>query len=78
MQSLSSLFPWPALVAGAMPLLLAVGLVRTQHWHGHLGMDSTLGVQKFHTHPTSRVGGIAIAAGLLAGYALAHLGPLSP
>lgn len=79
MQSLSSLFSWPALVAGAVSLLVAVGLVRTQHWHGHLGMDSTLGVQ---THPTPRVGGIAIADGLLAGYALAHpnrqslLGPL--
>ncbi|MDR3453495.1 MAG: glycosyltransferase [Rhodoferax sp.] len=82
MQNFISLLPWPALTAGAVALLAALLLVLTQHWHGHLSMDGTDGVQKFHTHPTPRVGGIAIVAGLLAGYLLAHpsrqnlLGPL--
>ncbi|MGH8848971.1 MAG: MraY family glycosyltransferase, partial [Polaromonas sp.] len=77
-----SLLPWPALVAGGVALLVALLLVVTQHWHGHLSMDSTLGVQKVHTHPTPRVGGIAIVTGVLVGYLLAHpsrqrlLGPL--
>lgn len=71
-----------ALIAGSMALLVASVLVRTQHLHGHLSMDSDLGVQKFHTQPTPRVGGVAIAAGVLAGYLLAYpqtkalLGPL--
>lgn len=72
----------PALLAGGVALLTALLLVLTQSWHGHLSMDSDQGVQKFHTHPTPRVGGIAIAAGVLAGYLIADpdkksmLGPL--
>lgn len=58
----------PALMAGGVALLVALLLVLTQKWHGHLSMDSHEGVQKFHTHPTPRVGGIAIAAGTLIGY----------
>ena len=83
MQNLDILVPWwPALVAGGVALLVAVLLVATQQWHGHLSTDSTFGVQKFHTHPTPRVGGIAIAAGIVVGYLSASadrkflLGPL--
>jgi len=45
-------------------------IVMTQHWHGHVSVDSTFGVQKVHVGPTTRIGGVAVAAGLLAGYAL--------
>ena len=82
MQNFLSLLPWSALVAGGVAVLVAILLVATQHWHGHLSTDSTLGVQKFHTNPTPRVGGIAIMVGIVAGYLLAHsdkkslLGPL--
>lgn len=82
MQHFISLLPWPAFAAGGIALVTALLLVLTQRWHGHLSMDSSDGVQKFHTHPTPRVGGIAIAAGVVAGYLLAHpnrqslLGPL--
>ena len=86
MQNFVTLLPWPALLpallAGGVALLVAMLLVRTQHRHGHLSMDSSFGVQRFHTAPTTRVGGIAIVAGVLAGYALAQpsrqslLGPL--
>ena len=71
-----------AIAAGSVALLVALLLVHTQSWHGHLSMDSEFGVQKFHTSPTPRVGGIAIAAGIGAGYLLADpgrkalLGPL--
>ena len=57
-------------------------LVVTQDWHGHLSIDSHEGIQKFHTHPTPRVGGLAIIIGLSVGHLLAPasvqslLGPL--
>ncbi len=82
MQGLLDLISLSALTAGGVALLICILLVLTQRWHGHLSMDSDQGVQKFHTSPTPRVGGIAIMAGILAGYLLAQaesqslLGPL--
>ena len=82
MQDIFSFIPLAALVAGGTALLVALLLVATQNWHGHHTMDSDEGIQKFHTEPTPRVGGIAIAAGVVAGYLMAHpdrqtlLGPL--
>lgn len=38
-------------------------IVVTKRHHGHLSLDSTLGVQKFHKVPTPRVGGIALVVG---------------
>jgi UDP-N-acetylmuramyl pentapeptide phosphotransferase/UDP-N-acetylglucosamine-1-phosphate transferase len=59
---------WPVLLTA---LLTSFGvsalLVLTQRWHGWLSHDHDLdGVQKIHTSPVPRVGGIAIAAGLVA------------
>jgi UDP-N-acetylmuramyl pentapeptide phosphotransferase/UDP-N-acetylglucosamine-1-phosphate transferase len=71
-----------SLAAFAITLLASLALVLTQRWHGHLSTDSTDGVQKFHVHPTPRIGGVAIVLGLLVAYALARpaqqslLGPL--
>jgi UDP-N-acetylmuramyl pentapeptide phosphotransferase/UDP-N-acetylglucosamine-1-phosphate transferase len=48
-------------------------LVLTKHWHGRLTMDTLGGIQKFHILPTPRVGGIAIVAGIVSGYLMAHL-----
>lgn len=82
MLDILGFIPLPALVAGCVALLVALLLVVTQGWHGRHTMDSDEGIQKFHTEPTPRVGGIAIAAGVLAGYLLANserqslLGPL--
>ena len=64
-------FVQPAVFACMAALAVAVLLVATQDWHGHLSMDSLEGIQKSHTHPTPRVGGIAIAVGVVAGYFLA-------
>ena len=82
LNALSGLSGLSAWIAGAVALVAALLLVTTQRWHGHLSMDGTDGVQKFHTLPTPRVGGVAIVLGLLAGYAVSSpgqkglLGPL--
>ena len=47
-------------------------LVLTQRWHGRFSLDSTTGVQKHHKHPTPRIGGVAIASGLLVAWACAE------
>ena len=64
--------PWPALIAGGVTLFVAVSLVLTERLHGYFSMDHFVGVQKVHTRPTSRIGGVAIALGLIAGYLAAH------
>jgi UDP-N-acetylmuramyl pentapeptide phosphotransferase/UDP-N-acetylglucosamine-1-phosphate transferase len=72
MQNLLVIIPPSAFVTGGVALAVAMLLVLTQRWHGQWSMDSTVGVQKFHTMPTPRIGGIAIAAAVLAGYVFAH------
>lgn len=53
-----------ALLAG---FAVAAGLVLTQRWHGRFSLDHDMGgAQKFHDIPVPRVGGLALAAGLLA------------
>lgn len=72
----------PAIAAAVVAFVVALFIVFTQDWHGHLSIDTHVGIQKFHTHPTPRVGGIAIALGVIVGYLLAPpsmqglLGPL--
>jgi UDP-N-acetylmuramyl pentapeptide phosphotransferase/UDP-N-acetylglucosamine-1-phosphate transferase len=82
MQLLFDSILFAALVAGGFSLIVAMLLVKTKKWHGHHSMDSVVGVQKFHTHPTPRVGGIAIVIGAVVAYFLLDedkksiLGPL--
>lgn len=59
------------LIGLAVALCTGVLLVLTQNWHGHFSLDHTHGVQKFHAKPTPRIGGVAVAAGLLACWATA-------
>src|SRR5690606_36939459 len=49
---------------------LAQAIVLSAPRHGHLTMDSAFGVQKFHSEPTPRVGGIAIYLALAAAWLL--------
>jgi UDP-N-acetylmuramyl pentapeptide phosphotransferase/UDP-N-acetylglucosamine-1-phosphate transferase len=67
--ALQGVFQSPALYAAAWgfvsTFLLCVLLVVTKRWHGALTMDLAEGVQKFHTAPTPRVGGIPIVLGLI-------------
>lgn len=65
MHTLLSSIPLPVLLAGGTSLVVALLLVCTQAFHGPLSMDSATGIQKVHTDPTTRVGGIAIVAGVL-------------
>jgi UDP-N-acetylmuramyl pentapeptide phosphotransferase/UDP-N-acetylglucosamine-1-phosphate transferase len=51
--------------------VLCVLLVLTKPLHGALTMDFTDGVQKFHTAPTPRIGGIPIVLGLIVAWAKA-------
>lgn len=69
LHALQGVFQSPALHAAAWgfcsTFALCVLLVLTKRWHGALTMDFTDGVQKFHTAPTPRVGGIPIVLGLV-------------
>lgn len=60
------------LIVFAVTLLASATLVLTRRWHGRFSFDSTVGVQKQHTQPTPRIGGVAIVCGLLAAWLLAE------
>ena len=60
---------WDCAFVGALvTFLVALLLVFTQEHHGHISIDTLIGVQKFHTKPTPRIGGVAISAGIVAVY----------
>ena len=69
------LFRYDALMAAAASLCTCILLVLTKSWHGSFSIDSTDGIQKFHTQPTPRIGGIAIAVGVLVGFAASSHDP---
>ncbi len=68
--------------AFAVSLVVAIVLVLTKKLHGRFSMDGLVGIQKSHTTPTPRIGGVAIVAGVVAAWAVAKperqaiLGPL--
>lgn len=68
-SALTGILQSPVLPAAAWGLastfVFCVLLVITKRWHGALTMDFTDGVQKFHTAPTPRVGGVPIVLGLV-------------
>lgn len=61
----------PLTAGGVTTFALCLAIVWTHRWHGHLSLDHTTGVQKFHTEPTPRVGGVAVLIGGLVGWSLA-------
>jgi UDP-N-acetylmuramyl pentapeptide phosphotransferase/UDP-N-acetylglucosamine-1-phosphate transferase len=68
-NAFTGVFQSPALPAATWgfvsTFVLCVLVVLTKRWHGALTMDFTDGVQKFHTAPTPRVGGVPIVLGLI-------------
>jgi UDP-N-acetylmuramyl pentapeptide phosphotransferase/UDP-N-acetylglucosamine-1-phosphate transferase len=69
LDALQGVFQSPALAAAGWGFFssfaLCLIMVLTKRWHGGLTMDFTEGVQKFHTAPTPRVGGVPIVLGLV-------------
>ena len=67
-QALQDIFSLPAIEAAAWGcvtcFLISVLLVLTKKVHGSASMDLSHGIQKFHTTPTPRVGGLPIVIGL--------------
>ena len=73
LNAVQGVFQSPALHAAGWgfvsTFLLCVLLVITKRWHGALTMDFTDGIQKFHTAPTPRIGGVPIVLGLIVAWA---------
>lgn len=69
--------PPSAYVAALVSLAVALFLVMTRQWHDRFSADGLHGVQKMHTTPTPRIGGVAIVVGVLSGYWVAHPGQQS-
>jgi UDP-N-acetylmuramyl pentapeptide phosphotransferase/UDP-N-acetylglucosamine-1-phosphate transferase len=68
-EVLNAVFHSSALGAAAMGMgasfVFCLLLVLTKRWHGVLTMDSLDGIQKFHTSPTPRIGGVPIVLSLI-------------
>lgn len=56
------------LIAFVVSSTIALLLVKVHTRYSHFGADYMDGVQKIHTEPTSRIGGLAIFFGVLAGF----------
>lgn len=72
--SFFELLRFDAFIALAASFITCLALVLTQKWHGSFSMDSSSGVQKVHSTPTPRIGGIGIAIGVCAGFAASSHG----
>ncbi len=55
-------------IGASVTLLASVLLVLSKPLHGKYSLDHHAGVQKFHTVPTPRIGGLAILAGFIAAW----------
>jgi UDP-N-acetylmuramyl pentapeptide phosphotransferase/UDP-N-acetylglucosamine-1-phosphate transferase len=64
----------PHLAAFVLALFSGLAIVLTQRWHGRYTFDLQTGVQRAHTRPTPRVGGVAIFIALVCAAALADQG----
>lgn len=75
LQAVYGVFSSGSVLAAAWGMVASFGLclvlVLTKRWHGVLTMDSVDGVQKFHTVPTPRIGGVPIVLGLLVAWGMA-------
>ena len=56
------------MIGACVALFVSVALVLSKHIHGKYSLDYDAGVQKFHTAPTPRIGGLAILAGFFAAW----------
>lgn len=54
-----------AVIAFVASFVICIAVVFSKRWHGAFSMDTTEGIQKFHTQPTPRIGGIPIVLSLV-------------
>jgi len=52
-------------VAFLASFVLCIVVVLTKRWHGAFSMDTSDGIQKFHSAPTPRIGGIPVVLALV-------------
>lgn len=71
---LSDAITVPAIVGGLVSFVMAVLIVLTKSLHGRLTNDTHSGIQKFHSQPTPRIGGLAIVIGAICALLVAHKG----
>jgi len=68
----------PSLRAEHLSLLVGLGsaflfcllIIRSKGLLGHLTLDSDAGIQRVHTRPTPRIGGLAVILGLISSWAI--------
>ena len=60
------------ILTSTLALLVSLLLLATARWHGGLSNDSGSGVQRSHTSPTQRVGGIAVFVAAISGWSMAR------
>jgi UDP-N-acetylmuramyl pentapeptide phosphotransferase/UDP-N-acetylglucosamine-1-phosphate transferase len=65
----------PNLASFTIALLTGLAIVLTQRWHGKYTYDLNYGIQRAHTIPTPRVGGVAIFLAYLCATPLTDQGP---
>jgi UDP-N-acetylmuramyl pentapeptide phosphotransferase/UDP-N-acetylglucosamine-1-phosphate transferase len=65
MSLLLSLASNPFALAFGVSALVAIAIVATGRFHGKYSFDLAVGVQKVHTHPVARIGGLAMAVSAL-------------
>ena len=61
----------PAIIGCLVTFVIGALIILTQRWHGRWTLDEDHGIQKFHSQPTPRIGGLAIVSGsFLSGFIL--------
>lgn len=61
---------WTFLSILAISLTVSVTIVATKSYHRGLSLDQVGGIQKFHSSPTPRIGGVALLLGFVGAWAL--------
>lgn len=73
LELIRGVFSFPALGSAAWGFLasfiFSLLIVLTKGWHGALSIDNLTGVQKFHSIPTPRIGGLAVVIGVVVAWA---------
>ncbi|MBL1435743.1 MAG: glycosyltransferase family 4 protein [Rhodobacteraceae bacterium] len=59
---------YAGLIGAGVALFVGIALVLSKRFHGRFTLDHHIGVQKVHSDPTPRIGGLAILAGFIAAW----------